>query len=163
MTAFFAFLIGGVLLLAAVVAAALLRFVLLRSKGLPVAVRPLGTAGDGHGWRHGVLTFTNDCAGMYKLRSLRPSADFFIDRRSAHVTSRRDLTEVEAGFFDRGSHVIGIACESGAGWEFAVDSGADTALVAWIESSPSTRQTRRLPSDMERRYREIRRRGVGRA
>lgn len=152
-----------VIVLVALAVAALIRFRLVRSRGLPVAMRPLANVGDGHGWRHGVLVFSNDCAEMYKLRSLRPSADLIIDRRSASVTSRRDPTWVEAGFFDPGTHVIGIADEGGEAWEFAVDSGGDTALVAWIESSPSARQTRRLPSDMDRRYREFRRRGMNQA
>lgn len=140
---------------------ALVRFLFLRSRGLPVAVRRLPAVGDGAGWRHGVLVLTNDVARMYKIRSVRPYADFRFSRSRASVTSRRDLTEIEAGIFAPRWHIVTIGCGTvkKRTFEFALDDRSDTALVAWIESSPSVRQTRKLPVDIERRFREVQRRG----
>ena len=42
-----------------------------------------------------------------------------------------------------------------------MDSSSDTALVAWVESKPSSRQTREFPTDIERRFRSAYNRGRG--
>ena len=77
------------------------------------------------------------------------------------IISRREPTTVEAGFFDDGLHVVVFSVANQGEWELAVDDSGDTALVAWVESSPSVRQTRRLPTNIEQRFRSVRARGAG--
>nr|WP_255549370.1 DUF2550 domain-containing protein [Corynebacterium sp. TAE3-ERU12] len=139
---------------------ALWRFSHLRSSGLPVAIRPMPTKTDGSGWRHGVAVCSDSVAKMYKLRSLRPGADITIARHGVDLVSRRDPSEVEAGFFDQDTRVLHIVEDNGREWELAVDISGDTALVSWIESSPSMRQTRRLPVNIERGFRAARKRNT---
>lgn len=146
-------IIGGLL--------ALWRFASFRAKGSPVIIRPV-PAEDGAAWRHGVTKYTDAMVNVYKLRSLRPGADVRFPRNDVEIVSRREPTEVEAGFFDRGLHVVGLEVEGQGNWEIAVDEAGDTALVAWVESSPSRRATRRLPTNIERRFRDSRERRKGR-
>ncbi|MFD5867355.1 DUF2550 domain-containing protein [Corynebacterium sp. NPDC060344] len=148
----FVLLLGGVL--------ALWRFTKLRSKGTPVIIRPI-PAEDGAAWRHGVMKYSDGTALVYKLRSLRPGADLSFPRNDVEILSRREPTTVEAGFFDDGLHVVGFAVAGQGEWELAVDDSGDTALVAWVESSPSARQTRALPTNIEERFRSARARGAG--
>ena len=148
----FVLLLGGLL--------ALWRFTKLRSKGTPVIIRPI-PAGDGAAWRHGVMTYTDGMALVYKLRSLRPGADLSFPRNDVEILSRREPTTVEAGFFDDGLHVVTFSVVDQGEWELAVDDSGDTALVAWVESSPSARQTRALPTNIEERFRSVRARGNG--
>ncbi|MFC3848593.1 DUF2550 domain-containing protein [Corynebacterium hansenii] len=148
----FVLLLGGAL--------ALWRFAKLRSKGTPVIIRPI-PAQDGGAWRHGVFKYTDCTAFVYKLRSLRPGADLSFPRSDVEILSRREPTTIEAGFFDRGLHVVVFSVAGQGEWELAVDDSGDTALVAWVESSPSVRQTRRLPTNIEERFRRVRARGAG--
>ncbi|MEJ5919497.1 MULTISPECIES: DUF2550 domain-containing protein [unclassified Corynebacterium] len=134
------------------------RWASLRSKGTQVIMRPL-PAGDGHAWRHGVMMYSDSLLNMYKLRSLRPGADVRFSRRDIEIVSRRQPSVVEAGFFDPGLAVIGITSQSQGEWELALDSSGDTAFVAWVESSPSARQTRSLPTNIEQGFRASRQRG----
>ncbi|WP_295624947.1 DUF2550 domain-containing protein [uncultured Corynebacterium sp.] len=143
----FALLAGGVL--------ALWRFTKLRSKGTAVVIRPI-PAEDGAAWRHGVMKYTDAGALVYKLRSLRPAADLKFPRNDVEILSRRDPSSVEAGFFDSGLHVVAFAVDGQGEWELAVTDSGDTALVAWVESSPSKRQTRPLPTNIEQRFRNAR-------
>ena len=152
----FVLLLGGAL--------AMWRFTKLRSKGTPVIIRPI-PAEDGAAWRHGVMKYTDGTAFVYKLRSLRPGADLSFPRNDVEILSRREPTGVEAGFFDDGLHVVVFSVADQGEWELAVDDSGDTALVAWVESSPSARQTGALPSIIEERFRCLRGRanGTGRA
>lgn len=155
----FVVVVASVLLLGGLLA--LWRFTKLRSKGTPVIVRPI-PADDGAAWRHGVMKYTDSGALVYKLRSLRPDADLRFPRNDVEIRSRREPTAIERDFFDEGLHVITFSVAGQGDWEFAVDASGDTALVAWVESSPSVRQTRRLPTNIEERFRRVRARGAGR-
>lgn len=135
-------------------ALALWRFTSLHAKGTQVIVRPL-PASDGAAWRHGVMLYTESCLKVYKLRSLRPGVDLQLARHDVEILSRREPTDVETGFFNPGIKVIRINTASQGEWELALDARGDTALVAWVESSPSIRQTRALPTDIEKRFRVL--------
>lgn len=137
---------------------ALWRFASLHAKGTPIIARRL-PAGDGAHWRHGVMVYSESGLKMYKLRSLRPGHDVDFARHDVTIVDRRDPTAVEAGFFAPGLHVLHITSGRSGEWEFAMDSSADTALVAWTESKPSPRQTRQLPRNIERRFRNAYSRG----
>ncbi|ALA67104.1 DUF2550 domain-containing protein [Corynebacterium lactis] len=153
-TLFSIFLMAIGLILVAGGALALWRFASLHSKGTPVIVRPL-PASDGAAWRHGVMVYSESVLKVYKLRSLRPGADVCFSRHDVSIVDRRDPTMVEAGFFDDGLKVVRIQTRSVGQWELALDPSGDTALVAWVESSPSVRQTRVLPTDIEKRFRAV--------
>nr|WP_240393898.1 DUF2550 domain-containing protein [Corynebacterium lactis] len=140
----FILVVGGAL--------ALWRFASLHAKGTPVIARPLPAA-DGAAWRHGVMVYSESVLNVYKLRSLRPGADARFSRHDVSILDRRKPTSVEAGFFDPGLGVVRIETRSAGQWELALDPSGDTALVAWVESSPSIRQTRELPTDIEKRFR----------
>lgn len=137
---------------------AMWRFFRLRKRGLPLAVRPLPGSPDGLDWRHAVIILTDKRAQVYRLRSLRPGFDQSFSRNSVHVESRRELTRQEEPLFEHNEHVLRLEHDKGHGWEFAVNDSGDTAIVAWIESAPSSEHRRRLPTDMERKYQSIRER-----
>lgn len=155
----FVLVVGALVVVCAAIA--MWRFAKLRSKGTPVIIRPI-PAEDGAAWRHGVMTYSDGSALVYKLRSLRPGADLDFTRNDVVIDSRREPTAIEAGFFDDGLHIVCFTVAGQGAWELAVDDSGDTALVAWVESSPSVRQTRALPTNIEQRFRAARRRGVGR-
>lgn len=134
------------------------RFSRLRKRGLPLAIRSLPGSADGLDWRHAVVILTDQRALVYRLRSLRPGCDDSFARQSVHVESRRELTPGESPLFENNEHVLRLEQEDGNGWEIAVTDSGDTAIVAWIESAPSVMHRRRLPTDMERRYRHVRER-----
>jgi hypothetical protein len=149
-------IIGAILIIGG--ALALWRFASLHAKGTPMIARPIPAA-DGAHWRHGVMVYTESCLKLYKLRSLRPGRDAEFARNDVKIIDRRDPTDIEAGFFQPGLRVVRIESAKNGQWELALDSSADTALVAWVESKPSSRQTRELPTNIERRFRHVADRG----
>ena len=116
------------------------RFLLLRSRGIPVVIRSLPNP-DGRHWRHGVLVSGSRTALVYKLRSLRPESDIVLSRQGTEITERRKITERESQFLETELHVLGLRSE-GQTWEVALDDAGDTALVSWLESAPSERMVR---------------------
>ncbi|AWT25845.1 MULTISPECIES: DUF2550 domain-containing protein [Corynebacterium] len=118
------------------------RFLTLRSRGIPVVVRSLPNP-DGRHWRHGVLVYGAMHARVFKLRSLRPESDISISRQRTSIECRRPITDKESNFLEPELHVLALD-DGGVRWEVAIDDAGDTALVAWLESAPSTRSVRPL-------------------
>lgn len=116
------------------------RFLTLRSRGIPVVVRSVPNP-DGRHWRHGVLVYGGMHARVFKLRSLRPEPDISLSRQRTSITGRRDATARETAFLEDDLHVLCLT-DGGVRWEVALDDAGDTALVAWLESAPSTRMVR---------------------
>jgi hypothetical protein len=116
------------------------RFLTLRSRGIPVVVRSVPNP-DGRHWRHGVLVYGGMQAKVFKLRSLRPESDLSFSRQGTEITGRRPISSREAAFLEDDLHVLSLT-DGTAGWEVAIDDAGDTALVAWLESAPSTRMVR---------------------
>lgn len=116
------------------------RFLTLRSRGIPVVVRSVPNP-DGRHWRHGVLVYGGMQARVFKLRSLRPESDISLSRQGTEITGRREITGREATFLEDELHVLSLS-DGEARWEVALDDAGDTALVAWLESAPSTRMVR---------------------
>ncbi|HIW90574.1 MAG TPA: DUF2550 domain-containing protein [Candidatus Corynebacterium avicola] len=116
------------------------RFLLLRSRGIPVVIRSLPNP-DGRHWRHGVLVYGAQRARVYKLRSLRPEPDLQLSRQRTEITDRRSITEWESQFLESELHVLGLTSED-QDLEVALDDAGDTALVSWLESAPSERMVR---------------------
>lgn len=116
------------------------RFLTLRSGGIPVVVRSVPNP-DARHWRHGILVYGGVYARVYKVRSLRPEPDISLFRQGTSITGRREITAREAQFLEADLHVLALD-DGGARWELALDDAGDTALVAWLESAPSTRMVR---------------------
>ncbi|KAB3523217.1 DUF2550 family protein [Corynebacterium sp. zg254] len=121
-------------------ASAAWRFLTLRTKGFPVVVRSL-PGEEGRHWRHGVVVYSPNALRVYKLRSLLPRADFHLKRLSTEIAGRRQVKDVERHILESSLHIVELQCNKKS-LELALDSQADTALVAWLESRPSERRVR---------------------
>lgn len=133
----------GVLLLA--VLALSYRLWKLRQGGTAAILRDVPAVG-GHGWRHGVMRYRGGEAGFYRLSSLRWWPDRRLSRRGLEIVSRRAPRGDE---FDIMTHEIVVlelgdtSPERRRGYEVALDQGALTAFLSWLESRPSPRTRRR--------------------
>jgi len=100
----------------------------------------------GHGWRHGVLRYRGDEAQFYRLSSLRLWPDRRLGRRGLEVIARRGPRGDEFDLMTEETVVLEL-CDSTASpardYELAVDLGALTAFLSWVESRPSPRSRRR--------------------
>lgn len=133
-----------VVLLAGLVAAFLYRLTTLRRGGTAAIVRVIPSAG-GSGWRHGVIRYGDNTMVFFKLSSLRPGPDYRMTRQGIEVGERRKPRDNE---FDIMTDEIGILelTDQGRGYEIALDRGALTAFMSWLESRPSGRSKRGRPA-----------------
>lgn len=140
---FFMAALVGVLLLA--VAALSYRLWKLRQGGTAAILRDIPAVG-GHGWRHGVIRYRGDEARYYRLSSLRWWPDRRLSRRGLEVISRRAPRGDEFDIMTDAIVVLELhdtTVDRWRGYEMALDRGALTAFLSWVESSPSPRARRR--------------------
>lgn len=133
----------GVLLLA--VLALSYRLWKLRQGGTAGILRDIPAVG-GHGWRHGVIRYAGDEARFYRLSSLRWWPDRRLSRRGLDVISRRPPRGDEFDIMTEEIVILELHDTSGErrrGYEVALDRGALTAFLSWVESRPSPRSRRR--------------------
>lgn len=133
----------GVLLL--VVSALSYRLWKLGQGGTPAILRDTPAIG-GHGWRHGVIRYRGEEALFYQLSSLRLWPDRRLGRRGLEVISRRAPRGDEFDIMTDEIVVLELQDATGAqdrGYEMALDRGALTAFLSWVESRPSPRARRR--------------------
>ena len=133
----------GVLLL--VVLALSYRLWKLGQGGTPAILRDTHAIG-GHGWRHGVIRYRGEEAHFYQLSSLRLWPDRRLGRRGLEVISRRAPRGDEFDIMTDEIVVLELQDATGAqdrGYEMALDRGALTAFLSWVESRPSPRARRR--------------------
>ena len=133
----------GVLLLAVV--ALVYRLWKLRQGGTAAILRDIPAVG-GHGWRHGVIRYRGDEARYYRLSSLRWWPDRRLSRRGLEVISRRAPRGDEFDIMSDAIVVLELhdtTVDRWRGYEMALDRGALTAFLSWVESSPSPRARRR--------------------
>ncbi len=133
----------GVLLL--VVMALSYRLWKLGQGGTPAILRDTPAIG-GHGWRHGVIRYRGEEALFYQLSSLRLWPDRRLGRRGLEVISRRAPRGDEFDIMTDEIVVLELQDATGAqdrGYEMALDRGALTAFLSWVESRPSPRARRR--------------------
>jgi hypothetical protein len=132
----------GILLL--VVLALSFRLWKLGRGGTPAILRDVPAVG-GHGWRHGVIRYRGDEARFYRLSSLRLWPDRRLARRGLEILSRRPPRGDEFDIMTEEILVLELQDASGAqrrDYEMALDRGALTAFLSWVESRPSPRARR---------------------
>ena len=135
-----ALLIILVVLLAVLGAASFYRLVLLRRGGTPAIVRRSPTEGD-HGWRHGLIRYGEDSLVFYKLSSLKFGPDSRITRQGISVEDRRPPRDSEFDIMTAEIVVLEVS-DLDQRFEVALDRGALTAFLSWVESRPSGRSMR---------------------
>jgi hypothetical protein len=128
----------GVLL--AVVVALGFRLWKLGQGGTAAILRDTPAVG-GHGWRHGVIRYRGDEARFYRLSSLRLWPDRRLSRRGLEIISRRAPRGDEFDIMTAEIMVLELQDQQ-RGYEMALDRGALTAFLSWLESRPSPRARR---------------------
>lgn len=139
------FMVALVSVLMLAVAALSYRLWKLRQGGTAAILRDIPAVG-GHGWRHGVIRYRGDEARYYRLSSLRWWPDRRLSRRGLEVISRRAPRGDEFDIMTDEIVVLELhdtTVENWRGYEMALDRGALTAFLSWVESSPSPRARRR--------------------
>ncbi len=114
--------------------------------GTPAILRDVPAVG-GHGWRHGVIRYRGDEARFYRLSSVRLWPDRRLSRRGLEVLSRRAPLGDEVDIMTDEVVVLGLQDVTGSqarGYEMALDRGALTAFLSWVESRPSPRARRTI-------------------
>lgn len=116
----------------------------LRQGGTAAIMRDLPAVG-GHGWRHGVVRYRGGEATFYRLSSVRLWPDRRLSRRGVDVVSRRaprgdefDIMTDEIVVLE----LLDTTQDRRAGFEIALDRGARTAFLSWLEARPSPRARR---------------------
>jgi hypothetical protein len=113
--------------------------------GMAAILRDIPAVG-GHGWRHGVLRYRGDEARFYRLSSLRLWPDRRLGRRGLEVVSRCAPRGDEFDLMTEETVVLELldaTADAPRGYELALDRGALTAFLSWVESRPSPRSRRR--------------------
>jgi Protein of unknown function (DUF2550) len=117
----------------------------LRQGGTAAILRDIPAVG-GHGWRHGVIRYRGGEAVFYRLSSLRWWPDRRLSRRGVEIVSRRAPRGDEFDIMTAEITVLELrdtAPDRRRGYELAMDRGALTAFLSWLESRPSPRARRR--------------------
>lgn len=140
-------IITDALVVAILLALLLLGFRLwkMRQGGTAAILRDTPAVG-GHGWRHGVIRYRGDEARFYRLSSVRLWPDRRLARRGLEVLARRTPRGDEFDIMTQETVILELldtSTEGSRGYEVALDRGALTAFLSWVESRPSPRARRR--------------------
>jgi hypothetical protein len=117
----------------------------LRQGGTAAIMRDIPAVG-GHGWRHGVVRYRGGEAAFYRLSSVRLWPDRRLSRRGVEIVSRRSPRGDEFDIMTDEIIVLELRDTTQVrrwGYEIALDRGALTAFLSWLESRPSPRARRR--------------------
>lgn len=145
MSASMAIMVALVAVLLLAVLALSYRLWKLRQGGTAAILRDIPAVG-GHGWRHGVIRYRGGEAGFYRLSSLRWWPDRRLSRRGIDIVSRRAPRDDEFDIMTAETAILELrdtSQEGRRGYEVALDRGALTAFLSWLESRPSPRAQRR--------------------
>src|ERR1700730_13455174 len=103
-------------------------------------------AGGGRGWRQGVIRYGGGEAAFSRLSSLRLWPDRRLSRRGVEIVARRAPRGDEFDIMTDQIVVLELrdtTQDRRSGYELALDTGALTAFLSWLESRPSPRARRR--------------------
>lgn len=117
----------------------------LRQGGTAAILRDSPAVG-GHGWRHGVMRYRGGEAVFFRLSSPRWWPDRRLSRRGIEIISRRSPRGDEFDIMTNEIVVLELrdtTPDRRPGYEIALDRGALTAFLSWLESRPSPRARRR--------------------
>ncbi|GJO01646.1 hypothetical protein NJB1907f44_33210 [Mycobacterium marinum] len=117
----------------------------LRQGGTAGIMRDIPAIG-GHGWRHGVIRYRGGEARFYRLSSLRLWPDRWLSRRGVEIIARRGPRGDEYDIMTDKIVVLELrdsTQDRRLGSELALDQGALTAFLSWLESRPSPRAQKR--------------------
>lgn len=117
----------------------------LRQGGIAAIMRDIPAAG-GHGWRHGVIRYRGGEAAFYRLSSVRLWPDRRLARRGVEIVERRAPRGDEFDIMTDEIMIVELhdtTQDRRDGFEIALDRGALTAFLSWLESRPSPRARRR--------------------
>ena len=117
----------------------------LRQGGTAAILRDIPAVG-GHGWRHGVIRYKGGEADFYRLSSLRLWPDRRLSRRGLEIVSRRGPRGDEYDIMTDEIQILELrdtTPDRRRSYEMALDRGALTAFLSWLESRPSPRARRR--------------------
>lgn len=132
------------LLLVALCIAVTYRLVVLRRGGTAAIMRKL-PAVDGHGWRHGLIRYDDEGFTFFKLSSLKLAPDYRVARRDIGLPDRRGPRGDE--FDIMSDEIVVLAVDTPErSYEIALDRGALTAFLSWVESRPSGQSLRNRPA-----------------
>lgn len=146
MSALMYVMVALICVLLLVVAALCYRLWKLRKVGGTAAILRDYPADGGHGWRHGVLRYRGGEAVFYRLSSLRWWPDRRMSRRGLEIVNRRGPRGDEYDIMTDAIVILEVRDnmpERRRGYEIALDRGALTAFLSWLESRPSPRARRR--------------------
>jgi len=138
-------MVALVVVLGTAVLALSYRLLKLRQGGTAGIMRDIPAVG-GHGWRHGVIRYHGGEAAFYRLSSLRLWPDRRLGRRGVEIVSRRARRGDEFDIMTDEIVVLELrdtTQDRRSGYELALDKGALTAFLSWLESRPSPRARRR--------------------
>ena len=140
-----ALMVALVVVLGVAVLALSFRLWKLRQGGTAAIMRDVPAVG-GHGWRHGVIRYRGGEAAFYRLSSLRLWPDRRLSRRGLEIVGRRAPRGDEFDIMTDAIVVLelrDVTPDRRPGYEIALDKGALTGFLAWLESRPSPRARRR--------------------
>lgn len=146
MSASMIFMVVLVSVLFLLVAALTYRLWKLRQGGTAAILRDI-PAVAGHGWRHGVIRYRGGEAVFYQLSSMRWWPDRRLSRRGIEIVSRRSARGDEFDIMTDETVILELRDSSPdrrRGYEMALDRGALTAFLSWLESRPNERSRRRI-------------------
>ncbi|AMO62701.1 Protein of uncharacterised function (DUF2550) [Mycolicibacterium phlei] len=146
MSALMYVMVALICVLLLVVVALCYRLWKLRKVGGTAAILRDYPADGGHGWRHGVLRYRGGEAVFYRLSSLRWWPDRRMSRRGLEIVNRRGPRGDEYDIMTDAIVILEVRDnmpERRRGYEIALDRGALTAFLSWLESRPSPRARRR--------------------
>ena len=95
----------------------------------------LRTGTHGRGWVLGMGRYDGDRLQWFRVFSLSPRPRRTLDRRQLEVRSRRRPKGPEALSLLKGMDVVVLAVD-GEDVEIALDRGALTGFLAWVEARP---------------------------
>ena len=90
-------------------------------------------------WHLGLGRYEGDEFVWYRVWSLRTGADRVFQRESMQIADRRDPSGTEAYAVPEGSTVLRYESKTQEAIEIAIEPGALTGFLSWLESAPPER------------------------